>query len=114
MNVLTLNSSGITEQNLSLITFYSQTSLTIDGANGNFFLISISANASFSLSNIVQNVQYYFMIKNTGASSITITLPNTADIKSALTVTIGASKTKELAMIYNGTNRYWQISEELT
>jgi hypothetical protein len=95
--------------------FYSQTSLTVDGANGNYFLIELSANASFSLSNIVAGTQYYFRIKNTSGSAITITLPNTADIKASATFTVGASnKHKEVAMIFDGTKRTWQISEELT
>lgn len=89
------------------------TSLTIDGSTYDFFYITISANASFSLSNITTNQIYYFMITNSGAGEITITLPNTADVSSADTFTIGASKVKEVSMIYNGTNRYWQISEEL-
>jgi hypothetical protein len=98
----------------SLASFYTQSNLTIDGNNGNFFLIEINANASFSLSNIATGQIYYFRIKNTGASTINITLPNTADIKSLTTVDIGASQYKELAMIYDGTNRTWQISEALT
>lgn len=96
-------------------TFYTPTDLSVDGANGNYFLIEISANASFSLSNIAVGTQYYFRIKNTSAGAITITLPNTADIKKAATFTVGASnKYVEAAMIYDGTNRTWQISEELS
>lgn len=95
--------------------FYSQSNLTIDGANGNYFLVTLSANASYSLSNIATGVQYYFRIKNTSGSAITITLPNTADIKSVLAFGVGASnKYKEVAMIYDGTNRTWEIGEELT
>jgi hypothetical protein len=97
-----------------LVQFYTQTSLSIDGANGNFFLVTVSVNASFSLSNIATGTMYYFVITNNGASDITITLPNTADIKSSATVIIKAGKTKEIAMIFNGTKRYWQISEELS
>lgn len=97
-----------------LAQFYTQTNLSIDGANGNFFLITVSANASYSLSNIASGTMYYFVITNSGASDIVITLPNTADIKASATVTIKAGKKKELAMIFDGTNRYWQISEELT
>lgn len=93
--------------------FYSQTNLNIDGAIGNFFLVTLSANASFTLANIEVGVQYYFVIKNSGSSTTTVTLPNTADIKSAMIINVSAYKTVELAMIFDGTNRIWQISEEL-
>ena len=117
-NIKTVNSTSLLGSgDISISTlraFYSQSNLTIDGANGDFFIISLDANASFSLSNITTGKIYYFLIKNTSASEITITLPNTADIKSALTFTIPASNNyKEVAMIYDGTNRIWQISEAL-
>ena len=93
----------------------SQSNLTIDGATNNYFIVSLSANASFSLSNIATGRMYYFLIKNTSSSDITITLPNTADIKASLTFVVKASnKYKEVALFFDGTNRIWQISEDLT
>lgn len=93
--------------------FVTQSNLTINGSSGNFFLVSISASSSFTLSNIATGVQYYIRIYNSSASAITITLPNTADIKAVETFDIDATSYKEVAMIYDGTNRTWQISETL-
>jgi hypothetical protein len=93
----------------------SQSNLTINGATNNYFIISLSANASFSLSNIATGRMYSFLIKNTSAYDITITIPNTADIKASFTFVVKASnKYKEVALFFDGTNRIWQISEDLT
>lgn len=92
---------------------YPQVTLNIDGSLGNFIIATISTNSSFSLSNITMGIHYYIMIYNNGANAITITLPTTADVKPSTTFTVSASKRKEVAMIYDGERRYWQISEEL-
>lgn len=90
-----------------------QTSLTLDLAANNIFNIELSANASFSLTNPETTRDYYFYVKNTSASAITITLPNTADVVASATQTIAATKTRAFAMQWNGTKRIWQVSEEI-
>ena len=114
--LLTISTDGIEEKDVSSqagTSFYTQTDLSINGNNGNFFIITISANASFTLSNIVTGQPYTFLIKASG-SVRTVTLPNTADVKAVATTDIADGKYKELVMIYDGTNRIWQVSEELT
>ena len=88
--------------------------LTIDLATNNIFNISLSANATFSVSNPSTKRDYYFYVKNTGASTITITLPSSADMWESSTTPISTGKTKAFAMQWNGTKRIWQISAELT
>lgn len=89
-------------------------SLAIDGANGSWFNISVNANSSFTFSNITTGIVYEFLIKNSHLTdTITITLPNTADIKSDLSYDITADSYIELSMFYDGTNRIWQVSNEL-
>ena len=94
-------------------TFGTGASLTINGNVLTFQTLSVSANSSFSLSNIKIGVMYEFLVKNTGGSSITITIPNTSDVRVSDTVTITASKAREFSLTYDGTKRYWQVSEEL-
>lgn len=94
------------------VTFVEQTDLNINGANGNYVISTLTANAAFSgLINLSLGIQYFFLIKNNSGATITITLPNTADIKSVSTVAIDGGKYREFSMIYNGTKRIWQISE---
>lgn len=88
------------------------TSLTIDFATYNYHIITISGNASFSLSNVPTNKFVTVLVKNTAGG--VVTLPNTADVKSALTFTHAANKWREYSILYDGTTRYWQVSEELT
>lgn len=90
-----------------------QTSLTLDLATNNIFNIELSANASFSLTNPETTRDYYFYVKNTSASAITITLPNTADLFKNATETITAAKTKAFALQWNGTKRIWMVAEEI-
>ena len=95
--------------------FYSSNDLVLWGASGQYLYSTISGNQSFYLSGISSGVYYYTLIKNTSASAVTITLPNTADIKPSATFTVGANnKYKEVALIYDGTTRIWQVSEELS
>ena len=92
-------------------------SLDIDGANGNYFKIATGVNSSFTFSNLATGVVYGILIKNSDlANDITITLPNTADILPALiaTVDVPAGSYIEFSVFYDGNNRIWQISEELS
>ena len=96
------------------ISMTTQTSLTCNFATYNYIKAEISVNSSFVLSNVPTNKVVTILIKNTGASTITITLPNTADAKAGDAYTIQASKYREFSILYDGTTRYWQVSEELT
>ena len=89
------------------------TSLTIDCSTADIFEISLSANASFSLTNVPTNKEKKFIITNSGASEITITYPNTADYWESATFTIAAGKKKVTALEFNGTTRFWYLSTEM-
>ena len=87
------------------------TSLTIDFATYNFHVITITGNASFSLSNVPTNKVVTIGVLNTGGG--VVTLPNTADYKKAATYTHTANGYIEYSIFYDGTNRFWQVSEEI-
>ena len=89
------------------------TSLTINCSTADIFEISLSTNASFSLTNVPTNKERKFIITNSGAGDITITYPNTSDYWESATFTIGAGKKKVTALEYNGTTRFWYLSAEL-
>lgn len=89
------------------------TSLIIDCSTADIFEISLSANTSFSLTNVPTNKERKFIITNSGASDITITYPNTADYWETATFTIGAGKKKVTALEFNGTTRFWYLSTEM-
>jgi len=88
------------------------TSLTIDLSGKSYCVVSLSANDSFSLSNITTGKYYTFRIKNDGTSAITITLPS-GHIYASQTWSIGVGKAREMSMIYNGSKQIWQVSGEL-
>ena len=89
------------------------TSLTIDCSTADIFEISLSANASFSLTNVPTDKEKKFIITNTGASDITITYPNTADYWESATFTVKPSTKKITVLEYNNTTRFWYLSAEL-
>ena len=89
------------------------TSLTIDCSTADIYEISLSANTSFSLTNVPTNKERKFIITNSGASDITITYPNTADYWESATFKIAAGKKKVTALEYNGTTRFWYLSTEM-
>ena len=90
------------------------TSLTIDLATAKYFFVTLSANASFTLSNVTTG-EWTFHILNNGASPIDIAIPNTANnIFQAETLTIGAGAVAEISMVSDGTKRVWLLSNELT
>ena len=88
-------------------------SLAIDGANGTWFKIALSEDATFTLTNIQNNIEYIFQCVSADGV-ITITLPNTADLVPQAEITLTATGAERLiGMIYDGTNRRWFISEEI-
>lgn len=95
--------------------FVSLTSIaSIDLSAGSWFNISISGTATISFSGTPTTGKHYiFAIKNTGASSITVTVPSGA-ITPATSVAIASGKTREFGMIYDGTYQRWQISVEVS
>jgi hypothetical protein len=94
--------------------FHDQTNLTIDGDDGNFFNITISADETFTVANIVAGVNYTFMVYNSHTGNISITIPAGATHKKPTSIiTISTIGYVEFSLIYNGTNYYWQVSEEI-
>ncbi|MCO5250692.1 MAG: hypothetical protein M9949_04635 [Candidatus Kapabacteria bacterium] len=90
------------------------TSLTIDCANNTHFMISISANETFSLSNVEEGIEKVFFVKNTSAGSIIVTVPNTAfDIKTYISRTLLPNFYVEVSVIKIGTLYFWQLSEPM-
>lgn len=89
-------------------------SLAIDGANGTWFKATLTADKTFTLTNIVPNIEYIFQcVSNNGV--ITIILPNTADKVPQSEIALTATGAERLiSMIYDGTNRRWFISEEIS
>jgi hypothetical protein len=98
----------------NILNFHTQTDLICNFASYNYIIATIDESLSISISNVTTGIIYGIMINNDSESEITITLPNTADVKSSTTTTIAAGKYKELAFFSDGTTRYWQISEELS
>lgn len=88
------------------------TSLTIDLTSKGYCDVAISANSTFVLSNITTGKYYTFCVKNTGASTITVSVPS-GSVCTSLTTDITAGKAKEFSLIYDGTKQRWQISDEL-
>lgn len=85
------------------------TSLTIDLALGDYFEITISAGATFSLSNPVINKQYIFWIKNSGGSSIIITMGTTGDYTQANQATLATLMALEIGVTYDGSKWIWNV-----
>jgi hypothetical protein len=94
------------------ITRTTQSNLTCNFASTNYIVATVTGNQSFSLSNVPTDEIVTVLIINTGGGDIT--LPNTADYFSAATFTHAAGGVREYSIFYDGTNRYWQVSEELT
>jgi len=96
----------------SKITRTTQTNLTCDFASTNLIIATVTGNQSFTLSNVPTDKVVTIIIINTGGGDIT--LPNTADYFASETWTHAAGGIREYSLLYDGTNRYWQVSEELT
>lgn len=103
-------------------TVYSQTDLNFDRNNGNFFIATIGANATVTVTNFSDGY-YYFLIKNSSSVEISVTIPvglNSGSTYYAPVSTIGIQGTtvganeRLLNLIVAGTTRVWTISEELT
>jgi len=91
------------------------TSLTLDLATNTDYKVTLSADSLYDLSNIPTNIICYFLIISSNGL-IQVTLPNTAnDNAPALSTpirTTGAARW--ITLLYDGTNRYWAISEEMS
>lgn len=88
------------------------TSLTIDLTSKGYCDVAISANSTFVLSNITTGKYYTFCVKNTSASTITVSLPS-GGVYSSGTADITSGYAREFSMVYDGTKMRWQISELL-
>lgn len=97
------------------ITFETLTNtLEIDVADSTYFKVSLNADELFDLSNIPTNKILYFLIISTNGL-IQVTLPNAANDKvPALSTAIRATgRSRWITLLFDGTNRYWAISEEM-
>lgn len=88
------------------------TTLTLDLSTYGYYKIEISANSGFSLSNITTGKYYTFRVKNTSASTITVSIPS-GSICTSGTADITTTKAREFSMIYDGTKQIWQIGDEM-
>ena len=86
--------------------------LTIDCSTADIFEVTLTANTSFSLTNVPSNKDKAFEILNNSGAEITITLP-TSQFWESQTVKIGAGKIKEFTVRSNGTRQIWHVSAEL-
>lgn len=93
------------------ITRATQSNLTCNFASTNYIVATVTGNQSFTLSNVPTDEVVTILIINTGGGDIT--LPNTADKYSNATWTHSANGIREYSLFYDGTTRYWQVSEEL-
>lgn len=88
----------------------SQTSLTIDCSIADIFIMSLTASATFALTNVTASKQ--FIIKNASASSINISLPNGQTFDTA-TVPIASGKARRFIVEPINNKFYWDYSKEL-
>ena len=93
--------------NLSVTT---RTNLTCDFTSTDYIIATVTGNVSFTLSNVPTNKFVTALVKNTDGG--VVTLPNTADVKAAATYTHSANGYREYSILYDGTTRFWQVSEE--
>lgn len=94
------------------LTFYTQTGTAIDGNNGTHFTCSISANASFTFSNLVVGVVYSILVKNTHTASVTVAIPTVNTIRELDSIPITNGKCREFSVIYDGTTYNIEIGNE--
>ena len=88
----------------------SLTSLTIDCSIADIFILPITANSTFVLTNVTASKQ--FIVKNTSAGSINISLPN-GQVFDMATIPIASGKARRFIVEYINSNFYWDYSKEL-
>ena len=86
------------------------TSLSIDCSIADVFILTLSTNSAFALTNITASKQ--FIIKNTSASSINISLPN-GQVFDTATVPIASGKARRFIVEPLSSKFYWDYSKEL-
>lgn len=92
-----------------------QTGLACDFTSHSYIIATISANSSFTITNLPTDQMVTVLINNTNQTDVTVTLPNTADVKPSADYVIGGGggKYREFSIYFDGFTRYWQVSEEL-
>jgi len=94
-------------------TYDNGSSLDIDGANGNYFIIEAAASGNITHSNIAEGVVYTLQIHNVKdpAADIVITYPTAAgNIRSTPTRTIPTGKYLNIEVVKIGTTYVWSDS----
>lgn len=90
------------------------TSLTLDMSTYDIYDISLSASASFTLSNAIAGKFYEIPIKNTSTgTTITVTLPS-GNIYRSQTFTISPLMSRVFTVRYINSKYYWLVSDELS
>ena len=84
--------------------------VTLTGSSTNLFSVSMTQ------ASMVIGQTYYMRIRNTRSGTIKVAIPNTSGhINSTGTgVDLATGKVMTIALIYDGTNYEWQVSEFLT
>lgn len=85
------------------------TGLTVDLSFGDYFEVTLSAGATFALSNPIINKQYIFWIKNSATGSIIITMGTTNDYTQANQATIATLMALEIGVTYDGSKWIWNV-----
>lgn len=95
-----------------------QTNLIIDGSlstgNNSIYQCEISGSSGFTLSNLESGNQYLIRIKAT--ADLDVTLPMSANDmirKTTPTASLVSGDWVDVVLDYDGTNRFWQVSELL-
>lgn len=123
-NIKTINSNSLlgsgninitATPGLGAANFYSQTNLTLNGNNGDFFLASINTAQTMSLSNFTAGKYYFAFIKNTSAGAVLITFPSNALKPTGMsTFNLDAGLGVLVSLIYTGTDYLLHVSEEIS
>ncbi len=108
-----LNPVMVSVSSNSLTVNTSLTSLVIDCSLANIFIISINANSNFSLSNVTALKEYTFIVKNTSAGAITVTMPN-SEVYVSQSVDISTGKARMFGLVNINSKNYWLVSGELS
>lgn len=95
-------------------TVATKSTIALDWSEAQYFVCSISGNASLSYTNKRNGVRFS-LIKNTSGGSIDVAIPNTSNnVYASVTESIAAGTAKEISAIYDGTNTIWVASKILT
>ena len=95
-------------------TITTQTTLGIDCNSADIFIVNLSGNATFDLSNVTAGKSYEFIVKNTTASAITVSIPsNAVNVFAESSLLIEAGKARRFYVSAYSNKYYWDVSKGL-